>query len=63
MYPMQAMETIEHLQGQLAQEHQLRKTTDSFLLELQTARQRAVGCVRAVKDTQRDIVIHSKSVK
>ena len=54
---------IEHLEKQLAQEHQLRKAADSFLLKLQTARQRTVGCMDSVKDTQHNITKHCKSVR
>lgn len=57
------METIEQLEAQVSREHELRKTTDSFLLELQQARQRASQCVSSVRDGQADIGTHSKAVR
>ena len=57
------MKNIEKLEEQLRKEHQLRKTADIFLLELQTSRQEAVARVSAMRDMQRDISKHCKAVK
>ena len=57
------MENIEYLEKQLAQEHQLRKAADSFLLKLQTARQCTVDCMESVKDAQHNINKHCKAVR
>ena len=59
----QAMETIERLEHQLAQEQQLRGTTDSYLLELQRARQQATACVADVMEGQQNIRKHCTSIK
>ena len=59
----QALEMIEILEKQLSQEHQLRKTADSYLLKLQTARQHTVGCMDSVKDVQHSINKHCKAVR
>ena len=60
---LQAVETIEYLEKQLSQEHQLRKAADSYLLKLQTARQRTVGSLEALKDSQHNVSKHCKSVR
>ena len=59
----QALETIEILEKQLSQEHQLRKAADSYLLKLQTTRQHTVGCMDSVKDAQHSINKHCKAVR
>lgn len=59
----QARRTIATLEEQLGREHQLRKTADSFLLDLQTSRREAVNRVSAMLDMQRDIAKHCKAVK
>ncbi len=57
------METIEQLERQVSQEHELRRTTDSYLLELQQSRQRATQCVSSVRDAQEDVGTHSKAMR
>jgi hypothetical protein len=59
----QALDTIEILEKQLGQEHQLRKAADSYLLKLQTARQHTVGCIDSVKDAQHSVNKHCKAVR
>ena len=54
---------MEYLEKQLAQEHQLRKAADSYLLKLQTARQHTVGCMDSVKDAQHNVNKHTKAVR
>ncbi len=51
------------LESKLAQEHHLRKTADSFLLDLQSSRQKAVDAAAAVKESQGDVAKHCKAVK
>lgn len=60
---VQAMDKIDVLEDQLSKENQLRKITDNYILDLQAARQEAVGCVDEVKSGQKDILKHLKSVK
>ncbi len=57
------MAKIDYLEEQLKREHQLRETTDGYILDLQTARQEAVGHLSRVKDGQRDITRHLKALK
>ena len=59
----QAMEKVEQLEAQLAQEHALRTATDNYLLELQQARQRAASCLGGLRDSQKDIATHCSAVK
>lgn len=59
----QAMEKLEQLESQLAQEHALRTATDNYLLELQQARQRAASCLGGLRDGQKDIASHCSAVK
>lgn len=61
--PCKALDTIDVMEKKLAQEHQLRKTADNFLLDLQTSRQQAVSAAAAVKSCQEDIAKHCKSIK
>ena len=57
------METIDYLEGQLSQEHQLRQSADSYLLELQQSRQKAVSSVSSIFESQRDIDKHCTAVR
>ena len=59
----QALEQIEFLQQQLRQEHELRKSADSYLLEVQLSRQQARECVQGVRDCYGDIAKHTHSVR
>ena len=63
MHAVQAVGKIELLEEQLAKEHQLRKVTDNYILDLQAARHEAVGCLDQVKSGQKDVVKHFKSVR
>ena len=63
IHTVQAMDNIGLLEEQLAKEHQLRKVTDNYILDLQAARQEAVGCVDQVKSEQKDVIKHFKSVR
>ncbi len=60
---LQALEKIEYLEEQLTKEHQLRKTTDDFILDLQTSRQAAVSHVNRVRGGQRHTSKHFKAVQ
>ncbi len=57
------MDRINYLEEQLAREHQLRETTDGYILDLQTARQEAVTHISKVKDGQRNVTRHLKAVR
>ena len=60
---VQAMERVEQLESQLNQEHSLRSAADSYLLELQQARQRAASRLTGLRDGQSDIAAHCSAVK
>ncbi len=59
----QAIKKIDKLEEQVGKEHQLRKTADIFLLNLQSSRQEAVRSVSVMKDLHRDISKHKTAVK
>ena len=60
---LQALEKVEYLEEQLAKENQLRKTTDGYILNLQTSRQEAVSHVNRVRGGQKDTAKHFKAVQ
>ena len=60
---IQAVEKVEMLEAQLMQEHALRNATDSYLLELQQAKQKAASCLVDLRDGQEDIVAHCKAIR
>ena len=60
---IQAIEKVELLEAQLMQEHALRNATDSYLLELQQAKQKAASCLVDLRDGQKDIVAHCRAIR
>ena len=60
---MQAIERVEQLEEQLKQEHSLRSAADSYLLELQQAKQRVASCLSGLREGQGDIATHCRAVK